>query len=326
MKPLVPAIFLLLTSVAIADDGRTYATQEAAEAVPAFALQGEYVGGLSTDDGEKKRVGVQVIALGDDQFRAVGYVGGLPGDGWDGEKPESVEAKADGGKVVFAQPDRDLRGILSAEGLAVDSDGEALGTLPKVERESPTLGKAAPDGALVLFDGSGTEAWNGGALTEDGHLKQGATSKETFGDHSVHLEFRTPFQPKARGQGRGNSGVYLQGRHEVQVLDSFGLAGENNECGGIYSVAAPKVNMCFPPLAWQTYDIDFTAAKYDADGKKSADARMTVRHNGVVIHDEVEVPGATTAAPESEEATDGPLFLQDHGNPVAFRNIWVVRK
>jgi hypothetical protein len=152
------------------------------------------------------------------------------------------------------------------------------------------------------------------------------TSKQKFGNCQVHLEFRTPFQLTASGQGRGNSGCYLQGRYEVQVLDSFGLEGLDNECGGIYSIARPSVNMCYPPLSWQTYDIDFTAATYDDAGAKLKNARMTVRHNGVVIHNDVECDHATTAAPVAEGAEPGPLYLQDHGNPVRYRNIWIVEK
>ncbi len=326
MKILAPAAAIFLSSTVLAaDNSATYTTPEAAAEDSSFALQGEYSGELQTDDGRKK-IGVQVIALGDDTFRAVGYVGGLPGDGWDGEEPESVESKAVEGKVVFAKPDGGLRGTLSAGGVAVEADGRALGTLAKVVRESPTLGEAPPEGAVVLFDGSGVEAWKGGKLTDEGFLQQGTTSTETFGDHTLHLEFRTPFKPKARGQGRGNSGVYLQGRFEVQVLDSFGLEGRDNECGGIYSIAPPKLNMCYPPLSWQTYDVDFSAAKFDADGKKTADARATVRHNGVVIHDDVALDHTTTAAPDGSEGSEGPLFLQNHGNPVSYRNIWVLRK
>jgi hypothetical protein len=142
------------------------------------------------------------------------------------------------------------------------------------------------------------------------------------------VEFRIPFQPEDSGQGRGNSGLYLQGRYEVQMLDSFGLEGKDNECGGIYSVAPPSVNMALPPLAWQTYDVDYTAAKYDDAGKLTSNPRVTVKHNGVVIHDNIELPGQrnTTAAPVAAGPAPGPVFLQNHGNPVRYRNIWVVEK
>jgi hypothetical protein len=153
----------------------------------------------------------------------------------------------------------------------------------------------------------------------------GCVSKHAFGDHSLHVEFRTPFMPESRGQARGNSGVYVQGRYEVQVLDSFGLEGADNECGGIYKQSRPNVNMCFPPLSWQTYDIDFTAAKYDDAGKKTANARITVKHNGVVIHDNLELTASTPGYRPEGPGKLG-LFLQNHGNPVAFRNIWAVDK
>jgi hypothetical protein len=116
----------------------------------------------------------------------------------------------------------------------------------------------------------------------------------------------------------------MQGRYEVQMLDSFGLEGKHDECGGLYSVKNPDVNMCLPPLAWQTYDVDFTAAEFDAAGKKTKDAEMTVRHNGVEIHKNVRLPKGTTAAPVGEGKDPGPLYLQDHGNPVRYRNIWIV--
>jgi hypothetical protein len=109
------------------------------------------------------------------------------------------------------------------------------------------------------------------------------------------------------------------------VLDSFGLDGKDNECGGIYSIAEPKVNMCLPPLVWQTYDIDFTAARYDGDGKKIKNARVTILHNGVRIHEDLEITHGTPGH-SGEGPGDEHLYLQDHGNPVVFRNIWVVKK
>ena len=299
---------------------------EAAQADPDFAVQGEYTGELPTKDG-KIKFGVQVIALGDGKFQAVGYHGGLPGDGYNGEAQVKTEGTRTDKGVVF---DSEYGEGLLADGKLVvhDSEGKPRGTLTRVQRKSPTLGKKAPEGAVVLFDGSSTEAFQNAKLTEEGNLQHGTTSVQKFGDHSIHLEFRTPFMPKARGQGRGNSGVYLQGRYEVQVLDSFGLEGKMDECGGLYTVKKSDVNMCYPPLTWQTYDIDFTSAKYDDSGKLLAAPRITVRHNGVVVHNDVELPADrnTRAAPVQAGPGKGPLYLQNHGNPVAYRNIWVVEK
>jgi hypothetical protein len=148
-------------------------------------------------------------------------------------------------------------------------------------------------------------------------------SKQTFGDQRLHVEFRTPFMPDARGQNRGNSGVYVQGRYEVQVLDSYGLEGRDNECGGIYKVAAPRLNMCLPPMQWQTYDIVFRAPRFDDDGTKTENARITVIHNGVPIHEDLELPGPTGGGRKDKDAEPGPLLLQDHGNRVQYRNIWI---
>lgn len=291
----------------------------AAEAGPDFAFQGEYVGKVGNE-----LWGAQVVALGDGKFDVVGFQGGLPGEGWKrGDKSDRGSGQLVG--EVVEVTGNGWTGKISQDVLTI-SHGDLKQDMKKVERTSSALGAKPPAGAVVLFDGSSADGFEKGQLIEGNLL--GATncvSKHTFGDHSLHVEFRTPFMPKSRGQARGNSGVYVQGRYEVQVLDSFGLDGADNECGGIYKAAKPAVNMCLPPLAWQVYDIDFTAAKYDDASRKTANARITVKHNGVTIHENLELPGHTPGfRPEGPEKLG--LFLQNHGNPVAFRNIWAVPK
>lgn len=277
---------------------QVFPTPEQALTDPDFLIQGEYTG---------VNKAMQVIARGDGDFEIVVYEGGLPGAGWDRQPPRRI----DGDEDVVAQ--------LS----------ESMG-LKKIDRKSPTLGASPPPGAIVLFDGTEESLranWDDGAKrTDDGLLVQGVTTRDSFSDYRLHLEFQTPYMPTASGQGRGNSGVYHQGRYETQILDSFGLEGKNNETGGIYSVSDPTMNLCLPPLAWQTYDVDFTAAKFDSNGKKVSPARLTVRLNGVVVQSNVAIPGPTTAAIRPETPDPGPLHLQDHGNPVRYRNIWLVAR
>jgi hypothetical protein len=178
----------------------------------------------------------------------------------------------------------------------------------------------------VLFgEDKKVDAWKNGHTDERGLLAAGTSTKQLFTNFTLHCEFLLPFKPLGRGQDRGNSGVYLQDRYEVQVLDSFGLKGLDNECGGIYTKAKPLVNMCYPPLTWQTYDIEFTAAKFDDAGKKTANAKTTIKHNGVVIHDNLEINGPTGGG-KKEDRNGGAIQLQGHGNPVFYRNVWVVPK
>ena len=328
---LAVALMLPASGIASAANPANPAYTDAAKTDDDFAFQGEYVGEVPVD-GSPLKVGVHVVALGDGKFDVVAYPGGLPGAGWapptkikgtgtrEGSGADAVvklEVRNDDGQVYKSE-------IRGTEIAVLGPDGKAAAKLAKQTRKSPTLGAAAPAGAVVLFDGKSAEKFADGRLSPDGLLMEGTTSKDAFGDSTWHVEFLLPYQPKDRGQGRANSGVYLQGAYEVQVLDSFGLNGENNECGGIYSVAAPAVNMCLPPLQWQTYDIDFTAPKFDGETQVQP-ARMTVKHNGVVIHDNVAVPKVTPGGPGAIKGT-GPLHLQNHGNPVRFRNIWVVPK
>ncbi|AMV34300.1 hypothetical protein VN12_19400 [Pirellula sp. SH-Sr6A] len=287
---------------------------------PDFRVQGEYA---------SDAMGAQVVALGDGKFDVHVLPGGLPSAGWEpGKDRIKLSVQIDG---------NELRRLDSISGFTLKWNGKQWLVTPpngvehslaRVERSSPTLGKAPPPDAVVLFDGTSTDAWLGGQMKNGLLHATGTTTKRTFGNYHLHLEFRTPYKPFARGQKRGNSGVYHSGRWETQILDSFGLEPQDNECGGIYSIAKPRWNMCFPPLAWQTYDVDFQASKWDASGKRTAWPRITVRLNGVIIHDDVELKkDFTTSAPETAPLTGplGPIFLQEHGNPVEFRNIWIVQ-
>ena len=301
-----------------------------------FPFQGEYAGTVS-HDGQPVPFGVQVIALGDGKFDVVAYPGGLPGDGWTppnkikGTGTRTGEGDAAVVKVEALDWGGNKRtGELRNDSIVVFSDsGSEIAKLPRVNRSSATLGQKPPEGAVVIYDGTGTSTDTSklvhGRVSEDGLLMEGVTTKDSFGDALWHIEFRLPYQPKDRGQGRGNSGAYVMGCYETQMLDSFGLEGKDNECGGIYKAAAPFVNMCLPPLTWQTYDINVTAPRFEGE-KKVANARMTVRHNGTVIHDNVEVPAITPGGTLKQEAPKGPLHLQNHSNPVRYRNIWVLPK
>ncbi len=325
-RPLMLAAMVLgLVSGAVrAADGPAFTDPE--KAGPDFKIQGEYQGMVKTPDQEMK-VGAQVIALGDGKFHGVFFFGGLPGDGWNkGDMQLEADSEKVDDVVIFAG-DNGTAKIVDGKLSIVDLGGQEIGSLEKVERKSPTLGAAPPADAKLLFGGKTGDLanWKGGKIVEGDLLLAGTRSAEDYQDFTLHLEFRTPFVPTGRGQGRGNSGLYLQDRYECQILDSFGLEGLDNECGGFYQLKAPNVNMCYPPLAWQTYDVDFTAARYEGD-KKVKNAKVTVKHNGVTIHDNVELANITPGGAPKEQPGKGPFQLQAHGNPVTYRNIWVVAK
>ena len=290
---------------------------------PCFAFQGEYG---STKAGAP--VGVQVLSLGGGNYDAYILQDGLPGLGWTREKTRTaLKGSTDGEKITFFSADKKISATISGGQFLLTRAGEKGVTLPRVERTSPTLGAKPPKGAVILFDGSSADQWKKGKVENGLLLATGCTSKQLFRDYTAHLEFRTPYKPHARGQGRGNSGIYWGGRWETQILDSFGLEGKDNQCGGIYSISKPILNMCLPPLVWQTYDIDFTAATFDTAGKRTAWPRITVKLNGVVVHDNLELAkDLTTSAPLKGplKTPAGPIHLQNHGNPIVFRNIWVV--
>jgi hypothetical protein len=333
MRPVIVALVTaalaqcLVVSVTQAQQRqRPAAITSMAEAGEDYLLQGEYAGWAHDPRRGSQYVGLQVVALGDGKFDAVGYRGGLPGNGWDRVTKKKLSGQIEEGRLMLTGPqDRMLVG--GGMAVAVDEAGRELWRLVKVQRQSPTLGQPPPRGAVVLFGGGSTDQFEARPepkVTPEGFLQAGVMTKMPVQAFHMHLEFCTPFMPAARGQARGNSGVYIQRRYEVQILDSFGLEGEFNECGALYRQTPPDINMALPPLTWQTYDIWFTPPRFAADGEtKIANARITVLHNGVPVHWHREVT-AKTGGGQQEAPHALPINLQDHGNPVMFRNIWIV--
>ena len=224
----------------------------------------------------------------------------------------------------------------------MDNTGRELGRLPRVTRSSPTLGLAPPLQATVLFGGGSTENLEKSKVSPEGLLMPEVLTKMPVQAFHMHLEFRTPFMPTARDQPRGNSGVYIQRRYEVQILDSFGLDGVFNECGALYRQTPPDINMCLPPLTWQTYDIWFTPPQFAADGQtKIANARITVLHNGVPVHWHREITAKTgggqpkdrrrcrsnfrTTATLSPSATSGSSSAKATSSPLLLRAMAIAR-
>jgi hypothetical protein len=189
-----------------------------------------------------------------------------------------------------------------------------------------------PSDALVLFDGKDLSKWNGG---EKWDIKDGAattqktdiTTKDSFGDCQLHIEFATPEKVSGSGQGRGNSGVFMMNKYEVQILDSY----ENKtyfdgQCGSLYKQTPPMVNACRKPGEWQSYEIIFNAPKFAEDGKVLKPAYATVIQNGIVVQNHFELLGSTfydQPAHYEKHAEKMPIRLQFHGNTVKFRNIWI---
>ena len=315
----------LLTNLAVgqARPNRPAAITDPAQAGPDYLLQGEYAGWMYVPGRGNEYTGLQVIALGNGKFDAVQYRGGLPGNGWDRVTKSKLSGQIENERLVLSGGAEHLL-VGNFVAVAMDGAGRELGRLVKMQRTSPTMGAMPPANAVVLFDGRSTDQFQPGAkVTPDGLLLAGATTKMPVQVFHMHLEFKTPYMPTARDQARGNSGVYIQRRYEVQILDSFGLEGAFNECGSLYRQTPPDLNMALPPLTWQTYDIWFTPPTFDSEGKKISNARITVLHNGVPVHWHREITAKTgNGRPEGPPAL--PIEFQNHTNPVVFRNIWIV--
>ncbi len=292
---------------------------------------GNWKGRWSSEETVDPDIAAQVFALGGDKYQ-VRLVSKL----FMRCPPLAVfEAMRSGDTITFNQAG--IKGEITPDSFTGSRGrGKVAFEMQKVSHEPPTLGMAPPENAVVLFDGTNLDHWQepkGWELLEGGVMMvtpkgETLTSKQAFKSVQLHVEFRLPSMPKFQGQGRGNSGVFVQGVYEVQVLDSFGLEGYYDECGGLYKVSAPRVNACLPPLEWQTYDITYTAPKYNESGELAAYPRMTVLHNGFLIQKDEEMPQITAwkeverLAPPPREA--GPIMLQAHGNYVQFRNVFLV--
>lgn len=298
---LILALGITLCSFAKRTPTPTWIEVEKAVAeVEHFDLIGEYV----SNDG---KTAVQANLLKDGQFLVATYPEGLPGKGWN---------KNDG---------------LKSELLPAEELKTRLATYTKTVRTSPTLGEKAPDNAILKFPDDLTNI-------KDGIMHAGGQTQKELGSFKMHLEFFMPLKPERNlsSQDRGNSGIYIFNNYEIQIMDAFALDYENPEnnanqidslntqwCGCIYKMKRADINMTFPPLTWQSYDIEFIAPVFEGQTKVK-NARLTVFHNGVKTHDDFELKSGTGNGAKKPQLAKGPVYFQNHGNPVMFRNVWAV--
>lgn len=300
-------------------------------------IQGEYLGNYGSAQEGVGQWGAQIVALDSGGKYRLGFAkGGLPGAGWDKAAQKDAIATASPDRVVFSAGGLSLAVGGSGDSLVIRDGSGGTGLLRKVHRTSPTFKRPAPSGALVLFDGTGTQAWKNGRLGPDSQLNAGATTLRTFRDFNMHAEFKIPFSPATLYPSRGNSGVYLQGRYELQIYDTYGWQPPYDSsyyrsvsiepegaCGSIYGVAEPRVNATYPPGAWQTFDLSFQAARFDGGGGLTAPAMLSVYQNGILIHDKLALKAVTGGASLPMNSLPGPIFLQSHESLVMYRNIWI---
>lgn len=335
-------LFALTAAIAGAQDG--------------IFIQGNWQGEFTNPDWQGRTLRAQIIGESWTEYRANIFVGAQGIE----ERKGVIKGKTEknvAGFVGDIDLGEKLGGVFSFEGKIVKGafDGtfksksggkDGVFAMKRVLLKSPTLGQKPPEGAAVLMMDQGEtpeqqkelfakqrdlflKAWTIDPRWDvygDGSVAMKSSSifsNQEFGDALYHIEFKTPYMPNERDQGRGNSGVYVAGRYEIQVLDSFAEEPRDNWCGGIYQQAVPIANPSLPPGEWQTYDITFKAPRFDSDGKKTENARLTVKFNGVVIHDNLELKHPTPGGVGGNEAPKGVLLLQDHGNEVHWKNVWI---
>jgi len=323
---LVVSLFLLAGLIVNSD---VFIDREAAKTFPGFEFQGEYTGQLDLNgDGVKQDASLQAAIYGENRIRGLFITDRLPGDTERtirGDQMHTVRGNALGGGLMLsgAYP---LRFIYdSGRFNAIDEEGNSRGYLERTVRESPTMGMRPPQDAVVLFDGSSLDHWDENTrMTDDGLLIQGARTASDYGDIHLHVEAKLGFMPNSASQGRSNSGIYIQNRYELQIIDSFGLVPHISGNGSLYNESAPRVNKSLPPLTWQTYDVYFRAPRFDEAGNKTENARITAYLNGILVQDDVELERGTGAGGQREEVAKAELYLQDHTGPVRFRNVWLV--
>src|ERR1043165_4458266 len=304
----------------------------AAEGSSADPMMGVYEGFWTTKGG-KGRISAQIRPLGGGKYD--GFVAFYKSKALEGAlklKPGAAKFEGEGVKAAGGSLTLEMSGAAEIEngklrGTFKGEFGEGTFEGTIAHPKSKTMGAKPPKRAKVLFDGKpAADMWKdfhwkvtpeGTMIVQNGDIH----AKGDIAHFLLHVEFRTPLMPEAQGQARGNSGVYLQSKYEVQVLDSFGLFPlQNNDCSAIYSLKAPSINACLPPGEWQTYDITYV----NGNPAQNKQPTITVVFNGVTVIDKFELPKSvlekgTTAA----DAEGGFLKLQDHGNPVEYRNIWV---
>jgi hypothetical protein len=324
-----------VTPVAVKPADIKPAKPKPAEVTDPGPFLGEYTGKFTPASGSPEDAVGKVFGVGDDAYKVVLI---LTAKETDLKTWVQLQGKADGEKLAISGKagDADWSGTLQDKQFVAEAKGDKGGKfdLKFGERKSPTEGQKPPKDAIVLLafeegKAPSLDAWDNKTWVPapDGCMHKGKGDIKTnqkFADVQLHLEFMCPYMPAAGGQGRGNSGVYFQDRYEVQVLDSFGLVPQKNECGALYNVAAPKVTASLPPLRWQTYDITFRAPRV-TDGKVTKPGTITVLHNGIKIVDTQELPGSpSNPAGARGVVPTGPIKLQDHGNTVKYRNVWLV--